>query len=137
MKPGMPSPEEDTLSVLSSDPDANAPSPEELKNASPDALATAISAFLDAKKAENILVLDVEAQTSLCSRFVIATGRSNTHVNALGDEVRFQTSRRGYAPLATEGRSGGTWLLLDYGPVIVHIFTEEAREFYHLERLYC
>ena len=118
------------------EPTETAIDPTELAGAEPSALAEAIVSYLDAKKGIDILCLDVEEKTSLTSFFVIATATSTTHAKALGDEVDFQTSRRGFAPIQTEGRAGGAWVLLDYGPVIVHIFTREARDFYRIERLY-
>ena len=108
----------------------------ELIGAEPDVLADAIATYLDNKKGADIAVLDVADKTSLTSFFVIATATSTTHAKALGDEIDFQTSRRGVSPISTEGRAGGAWVLLDYGPVIVHIFTREARDFYRIERLY-
>lgn len=110
--------------------------PNELKDAEPEVLARAAEGFLDAKKGFGITVLDVAEKTSLTSYFVICTATSSTHAKALGDELDFQTSRRGMPPIHTEGRAGGAWVLLDYGPVIVHIFTREARDFYRVERLY-
>ena len=110
--------------------------PTELADAEPEALANAIASFLDNKKGADITVLDVADKTSLTSYFVIASATSSTHAKALGDEVDFQTSRRGISPISTEGRAGGAWVLLDYGPVIVHVFTREARDFYRIERLY-
>ena len=110
--------------------------PDELKDVEPKVLAEAIVEFLDGKKGFDIATLYVEEKTSLTSYFVIATGSSTTHVKALGDEVDFQTSRRGCGPISTEGRAGGAWVLLDYGPVIVHIFTRDAREFYNIEHLF-
>ena len=110
--------------------------PDELKDVEPKVLAEAIVEFLDGKKGIDIATLYVEDKTSLTSYFVIATGSSTTHVKALGDEVDFQTSRRGCDPISTEGRAGGAWVLLDYGPVIVHIFTRDAREFYNIEHMF-
>lgn len=110
--------------------------PTELKDVDPEMLAKAAAGFLDAKKGADILVLDVAEKTSLTSYFVICTATSSTHVKALGDELDYQTTRRGAAPIHTEGRAGGAWVLLDYGPVIVHIFTRDARDFYRIERLY-
>lgn len=110
--------------------------PCELKDADPEVLAKAAEGFLDAKKAFDISVLDVEEKTSLASYFVICTATSSTHAKALGDELDYQTTRRGASPLHTEGRAGGAWVLLDYGSVIVHIFTRDARDFYRIERLY-
>lgn len=108
----------------------------ELADVEPASLASAIEGFLDAKKGMDISVLDVAEKTPLTSYFVICSATSSTHAKALGDELDFQTSRRGASPLHIEGRAGGAWVLLDYGSVIVHIFTREAREFYRVERLY-
>ena len=110
--------------------------PTALCGAEPEVLANAIVSYLDAKKGMDLLCLDVAEKTSLTSDFVIATATSTTHAKALGDEVDFQTSRRGFAPISTEGRAGGAWVLIDYGPVIVHVFTRDARDFYRIERLY-
>ena len=125
--------------LLPKEPDvilSNEVSPDELKDVDPASLASAIEGFLDAKKGMDISILDVVEKTSLTSYFVICSATSSTHAKALGDELDFQTSRRGASPLHIEGRAGGAWVLLDYGPVIVHIFTREAREFYRVERLY-
>lgn len=110
--------------------------PEELKDADPKVLAEAVATYLDNKKGINITVLDVAEKTSLTSYFVICSATSTTHAKALGDTVDFEATRRGFAPIQTEGRAGGAWVLLDFGPVIVHVFTREARDFYRIERLY-
>ena len=67
--------------------------------------------------------------------FVIATGTSNIHVRSLADEIEEQLQKDGIEPVAVEGRATG-WILLDYGEVMVHLFTAEAREYYNLERLW-
>lgn len=126
------------LPPLSSDemPPETAVDPNELKDAEPAMLAEAIAKYLDGKKGADISLLDVAEKTSLTSYFVFCTATSSTHVKALCDEVDYQTTRRGFAPIHEEGRAGGAWALLDYGPVIVHIFTRDARDFYRVERLY-
>ena len=68
--------------------------------------------------------------------FVIATGNSTTHVGALADEAEFQLGREGVQVLRTEGHDGKRWVLLDYGSVIVHVFTQEAHDYYDLEHLW-
>ena len=68
--------------------------------------------------------------------FVIATGMSTTHVGALADEAEFQLDREGVKVLRTEGHDGKRWVLLDYGSVIVHVFTQEAHDYYDLEHLW-
>ena len=73
----------------------------------------------------------------LADYFVIATGTSSTHVKALADEVEFQLKERhSIATEHTEGYRSNSWILLDYGNVIVHVFTEESRAFYDLDRLW-
>ena len=72
----------------------------------------------------------------LADYFVIATGTSSTHVKALADEVEFQLKQQGVAPDHTEGYRSNSWILLDYGNVIIHVFYGETREFYDLRRLW-
>ena len=74
--------------------------------------------------------------TTVTEYFVIATGMSTTHVGALADEAEFQLDREGVKVLRTEGHDGKRWVLLDYGCVAIHVFNEEARAFYGLERLW-
>ena len=99
-------------------------------------IAEAIAEALDAKKAKDIKVLYVEDKTVLAEDFVICTGNSNTQVKALAGEVEYRLGLRGVEPYNVEGRDNGTWLVLDYSNVIVHIFGREAREFYNLDKLY-
>jgi len=91
---------------------------------------------LDAKKGKDIKVLQIDALTTLADYFVICAGGSNTQINALCDEVEKKLTEAGEEPLHREGYRGGTWVLLDYGCVAVHVFNAEAREFYSLERLW-
>ena len=99
-------------------------------------LAIALARALDAKKARNIRILRVHDLTTVTDYFVIATGTSTTHVAALADEADFQLGRQGVNVLRTEGQDGKRWILLDYGSVIVHVFTQEAHDFYDLEHLW-
>ena len=99
-------------------------------------LAEAIAEALDAKKAKDIKVLYVEDKTVIAEYFVICTGNSTTQVKALAGEVEYRIGLRGVEPYGIEGRDNGTWLVLDYSNVIVHIFGREAREFYNLDKLY-
>ena len=91
---------------------------------------------LDDKKARNIKVLKTDKQTVLADYFIICNGTSSTHIKALTEEVDGRLSDAGEPPMRREGHRSGTWVLLDFGCVVVHIFTEEAREFYRLERLW-
>lgn len=95
-----------------------------------------ICKILSSKKAEDILVVDVREKTVLCDYFIIASGRNTTQVRALCDNVEEQLSQKGIEPRRTEGVREGRWGVLDYGDVIVHVFNDESRLFYHLERLW-
>lgn len=98
-------------------------------------IAVAVKA-LDAKKGKDIKVLYTADQTTLADYFVLCTGTSNTQVKALADAVEDAMTQAGEEPHHVEGHRGGQWTLLDYSAVVVHVFTEEAREFYALERLW-
>ncbi len=102
----------------------------------PKEMALTAAKALDAKKGKDIKVLEIEAITTLADYFVICTGSSNTQINALCDEVEKELSAVGEEPLHREGHRGGTWVLLDYGCIAVHVFSAEAREFYSLEHLW-
>ncbi len=89
------------------------------------------------KKGKEIQVLEIGELTPLADYFVLATGSSNTQINALVDNVEKElTEQAQEEPLHREGYRGGTWVLLDYGCIAVHVFNSEAREFYGLERLW-
>ena len=96
---------------------------------------TAVKA-LDSKKGKDIRVLYTADQTTLADYFIICNGTSNTQVKALADAVEEAMSQQGEEPHPVEGHRGGQWTLLDYSSVVIHVFTEEAREFYSLERLW-
>lgn len=91
---------------------------------------------LDDKKARDIKVLKTAEQTVLADYFVICNGTSSTHIKALVDEVDKQLSEAGEPPIRREGLRSDIWVLMDFGSVIVHVFTDEARKFYNLERLW-
>jgi ribosome-associated protein len=92
---------------------------------------------LDNKKGMDVTTLEVGEQTILADYFVLATGTSNTHVRALADEVEFKLREElNVEPTHIEGASGNAWTLLDYGCVVIHVFTSQARDFYKLERLW-
>ncbi len=91
---------------------------------------------LDKKNASDIRLFKVDEQTIIADYYVLCCGRSTTHVNALSDEVEYQTGENGVEMLRVDGRGTGTWVLMDYGSVLVHIFTKDQREFYKLEKLY-
>ena len=92
---------------------------------------------LDSKKAHDIKLLGLSKETIIADYFVIATGTSSTHIKSLADEVEFKLFETlQVKPNHIEGFGNSTWILLDYGSIIVHIFTKDAREFYNLERLW-
>ena len=100
-------------------------------------MALAAAKALDSKKGRDIKVLEIDKITTLADYFVLATGSSNTQINALVDNVeKVLHEEAGEEPLHREGYRGGTWVLLDYGCIAVHVFNHEAREFYGLERLW-
>ena len=100
-----------------------------LEGAAPKELAMAIAAILDAKKGGEVKVLHIAEKTVLADYFVICTGNSTTQVKSLADEVEYRIGTRGVDPAHVEGRDNGSWSLLDYSSVIVHVFSREAREF--------
>lgn len=102
----------------------------------PKEIAIVAAKALDSKKGQDIKVIDVVEQTSLADYFVICSGSSNTQINALCDAAEEKVNEAGEATLHREGHRGGTWVLLDFGSVVVHVFNNEAREFYALERLW-
>lgn len=95
-----------------------------------------IAACLDGKKAKDITVLKVEELTTLSDYFVIASCSSAVQMRACADEVEEKLSEEEIEPAHIEGYQSGTWILMDYSDVIVHIFLEETREFYGIERLW-
>ena len=103
---------------------------------SPEELAEELAAMLDNKKAFDIKILNLKGKSDICDYFVLATGTSNTHVRSLAGELEYKCGLRGVPPFHVEGRGGNTWMVLDFTSVMVHIFTRETREFYHLDRLY-
>ena len=106
-------------------------------NKSPKELALLAAQALSEKKGREIQVLEIADLTTLADYFVLATGSSNTQINALVDNVeKVITEQAGEEPLHREGYRGGTWVLLDSGCLAVHVFSAEAREFYGLERLW-
>ena len=103
---------------------------------SPKEVAFAVTKALDEKKGMNIKLIRIDEVSSLADYFLICTGTSNTHVKTLCDYAEYAMEQMGEKMLGREGHRGNSWELLDYGSVVVHVFTEEAREFYALERLW-
>lgn len=99
-------------------------------------VALEVTKALDAKKGMNIKLLKIDKVSSLADYFLICTGTSNTHVKTLCDYAEYTMEQLGEPMLGREGHRGNAWELLDFGSVVVHVFTEEARKFYDLERLW-
>ena len=91
---------------------------------------------LDSKKAREIRVLKIEELSTLADYFVICSATSSTHVKTLADEVDRVLSLHGEPPLRSEGHRDCGWVLVDFSCVVVHIFLDETRKFYSLERLW-
>ena len=91
---------------------------------------------LDSRKALDIKVLHTEELTTLADYFVLCTATSNTQIRALSEACEEAMEKAGESVHHIEGRQGGAWTLMDFSSVVVHIFTEEAREFYDLEHLW-
>ena len=99
-------------------------------------VAMEVTKALDSKKGMDIKLLRISDVSSLADYFLICTGTSNTHVKTLCDYAEYTLEQLGEPMLGREGHRGNAWELLDYGTIVVHVFTQEAREFYSLERLW-
>ena len=99
-------------------------------------VAVQVTKALDEKKGMDIKLLRINDVSSLADYFLICTGTSNTHVKTLCDYAEYTLEQLGEPMLGREGRRGNSWELLDFGSIVVHVFTEEARKFYDLERLW-
>ena len=91
---------------------------------------------ISGKKGLDIQVIEISDVSVLADYMVIATGNSSTHVKDLADEVEYQLDKAGISVSHIEGYRSNTWILLDYIDVIVNVFSDEAREFYDLDRLW-
>lgn len=102
----------------------------------PKEIALRAAKVLDDRKGLGIKLLEVTDVTSIADYFLICTGTSNTHVKTLCDYAEYALEQAGETVLSREGHRGNSWELLDFGAVVVHVFTEDARKFYDLERLW-
>ena len=91
---------------------------------------------LDDKKGENIKILDISSVSVIADYFVIASGSNTNQVQAMADSVREALGRAGHEPRQVEGYGSANWILMDYNDIIVHIFSDESRTFYDLERIW-
>lgn len=92
---------------------------------------------LEDKKAEDIRVIDIQEISVLADYFIIASGSNRNQVQALADNVEEELHKAGYTVKQSEGYRSGSWILLDYGDIIIHVFDSENRLFYDLERIWC
>ena len=91
---------------------------------------------LDDKKGNEIRVIDIEKVSSIADYFIIANGDNRTQVQAMSDNVEEMLGRAGYEPKQIEGYQNANWILLDYGDIVVHIFSADDRRFFDLERIW-
>ena len=95
-----------------------------------------VTKALDSKKGMDIKLLKIGDVSSLADYFLICTGTSSTHVKTLCDHAEYVFEQLGEPMLGREGHRGNSWELLDYGCLVIHVFTDEARKFYDLERVW-
>ncbi|MDR3551808.1 MAG: ribosome silencing factor [Clostridia bacterium] len=96
----------------------------------------AAAKILDAKKAEDIRAIDIDGISIIADYFLIASGGSSTQVKALAEELEQKLAELGVEPRRIEGTQSASWIIIDYGDVIIHIFYRETRQFFNLERLW-
>lgn len=88
------------------------------------------------KKAENVVILDLENKSSVADYFVVCSGFSDRQVVAIADNVADEVRSAGHKPLSSEGMVEGRWALIDFGQVIVHVFQDHLRDFFNIEGLW-
>ena len=91
---------------------------------------------LDDNKAEDICVINLRGKSTIAEHMIIATGRSKRHIMSIADRLSEQLKASGVSQIGVEGRAQADWILLDVGDVIVHLFRQEVREFYELEKMW-
>lgn len=99
-------------------------------------LAQTAARILEDRKAQKVKVLDIRKLSSVADFFIVSSGKTDVQVRALADHVEEKLAEQGRRPDHTEGYRLGRWVLMDYGDVVIHIFREEERDFYGLERLW-
>ena len=112
------------------------PAPGAPRQLSPEQLKDLIVTVLEDAKAEDIVTIDVKAKSSVGEIMIIATGNVNRHVAAIADRVVDALKKAKHGSIGVEGMPECNWVLIDAGPVIVHVFQPEARTFYNLEKMW-
>ena len=107
-----------------------------LNGASSNEIAEMAIKIVDSKKALDIKLLKIDAKTIIADYFVICTGTSTTQIKTLADEVEYKLSLAGVSDVRLEGSAADDWKVVDCKDVIIHIFSQDAREFYKLDRLW-
>ena len=102
----------------------------------PDDAKDLILELLDGDKAEDITAIDLIGKTSIADYMIVATGRSSRHVSAVASHISQKLKNHVSGGIKIEGQSAGDWVLVDAGDVIVHIFREEVRQFYQIEKIW-
>lgn len=102
----------------------------------PKEMALLLAQAMDSKKGKDIRVLETDGVTTLADYFVLCSGSSAPQLKALADAGEKAMKDHGILPHHVEGHRGGTWILQDYGDVVIHVFDKEARAFYDLDRLW-
>ena len=96
---------------------------------------TAVRVMQD-KKGSEIKVIDISKISVIADFFILVSGNSQRQTQAIADELELQLAKKGAEPRQKEGYRSGTWILLDYQDVVIHIFNSEDRRFYNLERIW-
>lgn len=102
----------------------------------PAALLEEIVRWLDEAKAEDVVTIDLAGKSSIGDFMVVATGRSDRHVGAIAEQLGRKLKEKGLGRVRIEGLEACDWVLLDTGDIIVHVFRDEVREFYNLEKMW-
>ena len=108
----------------------------DLRDGSPYEIAIQIVKILDEKKARGLQLLHVEGQSTITDYLVLCSGTSNTQIKSLAGEVEYKMALCGQETLHMDGYNEGSWVVLDFGCVMVHVFSRDSRDFYKLEKLY-
>ena len=101
-----------------------------------DSLVYDMAQILDKRKAEDMVLIAVKGITIIADSFIICSGRSSTHIKTLADELEEQMAKRGIFKTRIEGYQEARWIVMDFGDILVHIFHNDERKFYDIERLW-